>query len=175
MNKLRGSRCYLSGPMEVTGDGGAGWRQELTPFLQGLGVVVLDPCDKPIDIVVEAPVRWKRLRAEGKFDALSKEIRVLRHVDLRMVNNSDFMIVNMNNDIRTTGTWEEICLANQQKKPIVMRIAQGKRKLGLWFFGQLRHEMIFGNWSSVKAYLKAVDFDCCNSLNRWLFFDPERR
>lgn len=172
---LKGSKCYLSGAMETTEDHGVEWRQELTPFLRYLGVVVLDPCDKPIDIVIEDPVRWKMLRAAGRFDELSAEMKVLRHVDLRMVDLADFLIVNMNNDIRTTGTWEEICLANRQKKPIVMRIAQGKKELGLWFFGQLRHEMIFDSWDDVKRYLKLVDLDCVGSLNRWLFFNLEGR
>ena len=45
--KLGGMRTYLAGAMDRVDDGGVGWRNEITPELEALGVTVLNPCDKP--------------------------------------------------------------------------------------------------------------------------------
>lgn len=171
MDKLRGSRCYLSGAMEVLPDHGIEWRQTLGPFLENLGVMVLDPTNKPTDRINETPERWQELRATEQYDQLRKEIKILRCVDLRMVDISDFLIVNLSNDVRTCGTWEEMDVANRQKKPVIVRIKEGKNQCPLWLFGKLPHEMIFGSWDEVKDYLIKVDRDQVDHLRRWLLFD----
>lgn len=171
MGKLKGSRCYLSGAMEVCADSGIEWRQTHKPFLKDLGITVLDPTDKPTDLTPETPERWKFLRQTEQYDQLRKEMKVLRCVDLRMVDVSDFIIVNLDNDVRTTGTWEEIELANRQKKPIIFRIKQGKKEWPLWLFGMTPHEMVFAEWCEVKDYLILVDRGEAPRLSRWLLFD----
>ena len=173
MGKLKGSRCYLSGAMEMLQDNGEQWRADLTPFLQNLGVVVLDPCDKPIDVAVEDHDRWVAERTYRQYDKLAKEIRVLRCVDLRMVDVCDFVIVNLNNDIRTCGTWEEIFLANREKKPVIFHLTPGKRECPLWLFGTFPHQMMFDSWAEVKHYLCEVDMGMVPSVDRWLLFDFE--
>ena len=50
MNRLKGMRTYLAGAMDRVPDGGAGWRDKITPLLKKMGVVVLNPCDKPSEI-----------------------------------------------------------------------------------------------------------------------------
>jgi hypothetical protein len=159
--------------MEAMDDLGVQWRQEITPFLQNLGVTVLDPCDKPTDVVTEDQERWVKDRAAGKFDQLTKDIHLLRCVDLRMVDVADFIIVNLNNDIRTCGTWEEIFLANRQKKPVIFHLTPGKLECPLWLFGTFPHQMMFDNWCDVRRYLVDVNFDRVPSLGRWLLFDFE--
>ena len=49
MNRLCGTRTYLAGAMDRVKDGGIGWRNDITPFLEDMGVVVLDPCKKEWD------------------------------------------------------------------------------------------------------------------------------
>ena len=53
MNRLKGMTAYLCGAMDRVKDGGVKWRQYMTPKLQELGVGVLDPCDKPVEIALE--------------------------------------------------------------------------------------------------------------------------
>ena len=48
VNKLKGLRCYLAGPIDAADDDGVGWRKDATKWLKAKGVKVLDPCDKPI-------------------------------------------------------------------------------------------------------------------------------
>ena len=46
--KLTNHRAYLAGPIDHADDDGVVWRQKITPLLESLGVMVLDPTDKPV-------------------------------------------------------------------------------------------------------------------------------
>lgn len=175
LKRLRGTRTYLAGAMDKAPDGGVQWRQDITPWLRSLGVTVLDPCCKPIDICPETPEArafLSRLKAEEKYDEYSADIRKLRCVDLRMVDLSDFIIVHVDNDIATCGTIEEITTANRSKKPIIVHCAQGKMACPGWIFGMIPHKMIFGSWLEVKEYLRYIhDQGTQQEDKRWYFFD----
>lgn len=170
MNRLRDTRCYLSGAMDLAEDRGVGWRLEIGDVLRGMGITVLDPTNKPIEIR-EDPAEWERLRKAKKFDELSQLIRLIRCVDLRMVDISDFLVVNMDLSVPTCGTWEELFLANRQKKPIIVRMKQSKSKTPGWLFGTIPHQMIFSTWDEVTNYLRAVDRGDSEHYKRWFFFD----
>ncbi len=45
MSKRKKLTAYLAGAMEAAANLGAGWRIEITPFLEGLGLEVLNPCE----------------------------------------------------------------------------------------------------------------------------------
>ena len=69
-NRLWGMRVYLAGPMDRVADGGIEWRERITPFLESLGMVVLNPCCKPIDIgveEVEERQQRKKWKTEKKY------------------------------------------------------------------------------------------------------------
>ena len=53
MNRLKGTLCYLCGPMDRVVDGGVGWRKTMTPILKDIGIGVLDPSDKPTTFAQE--------------------------------------------------------------------------------------------------------------------------
>jgi hypothetical protein len=50
MNRLQNQRVYLAGAMDRVPDRGNGWRDNITPFLERLGVVVFNPIKKPTNI-----------------------------------------------------------------------------------------------------------------------------
>ena len=166
MNNLNGMRCYLSGAIEF---GAGDWRAELTPFLKSLGVTVFDPTNKKVlgfDESLEDVNRRKTLKSTANYDQVSREMRRIRCIDLRMVDLSDFVIVNLDMDTYTTGTWEEVTLANRQKKPLIFRIQQGKGRAPDWLFGMIDHEMIFDTWFEVKQQLLFGSLD-----SRWVVFN----
>lgn len=134
---LRGARVYLSGPMDFVASRADerrfGWRNRVGQFLKALGVVVFDPWEKP-DVrglheygregVDTTGVRdaWTyedstkgaeaRARCSGKFwETL--------HIDLRMVDTSDFTIAYCPTNIYSVGTPHEIALCRQQRKPVL--------------------------------------------------------
>ena len=172
--RLYGSRVYLSGAMERALDVGEGWRNRITPYLDRLGIVVLNPCKKPIDMVFKIEDREYRegLRMDGDFETLNKEVRILRAVDLRLVDISDFLIVYLDNEVSSCGTWEEIVTANRQKKPVLIHCKQGKERIPDWLWGMLPHQFIFGSWDDLFEYLRQVNIaDEIDNMRRWMFFD----
>lgn len=175
MNRLRGTRCYLSGAMDKAPDRGVQWREELTPKLVSMGVTVLDPCNKPISEFDEGPnfanVRSVFLENE-QYDEVRNMMKPVRAVDLRMTDVADFLIVNLDLDIFACGTMEEIFLANRQKKPILIHCPQGKKKLSPWLYGTMPHEMFFNTWTELFNYLIYIDIAKeIDTLKRWVFFN----
>ena len=175
MNRLKNQRVYLAGPMDRCPDNGKTWRVNLTPILKDMGVQVLNPIMKPINIAKEDEDTRKyklKLKRNQNFDALTSVMKEIRNVDLRMVDISDFLIVNLDLDIYPCGTMEEIFLANRQKKPIILRVEQGKENTPDWLFGTFPHQLMFSTWHEVIDYLHHIDTsNSINSYNRWYFFD----
>src|ERR1044072_3240427 len=94
-NRLKLHRCYVCGPIDRAPDSGYTWRQEITPLLKKMNIIVFDPLCKPTDIGLEADDNRssrQSLKVEGKFDEFSEIMRTIRHTDLRMVDVCDFMI-----------------------------------------------------------------------------------
>lgn len=167
-------RAYLCGAMDRVQDGGVGWRQEIGLWLRSRGVIVLDPTNKPIDIGVEDMENRQlrhELKSQGDFAAVKRDMKIIRCVDLRMVDLADFLVVNINTDVHACGTYEELFLANRQKKPIIIRVEQGKINLPDWLFGTLPHEMIFSTLPEIHDYLHYIDSAPeVDGMNRWYFF-----
>ena len=175
MNRLKNQRVYLAGAMDRVHDRGAGWRTMITPFLQDLGVTVFNPLNKPSDLGAEDEETHKRkvfLKESGDYGALSEIMKTVRAIDLRLVDISDFLVVNLDLNTHPCGTLEEIFLANRSKKPVVVRMEQGKGSVPDWLFGTLPHSMFFSTWEEVKTYLLHINHDQeIKCEGRWRFFN----
>jgi hypothetical protein len=175
-NRLQGSFAYLCGAMDRVADGGVIWRAEITPILKKLGVVVLDPVHKPLDCAREDfdnRVLRRKYKQEGNYDKVAEFVKEIRHVDLRMVDTADFLIVSLDLDAYPCGTWEELFWANRQKKPILVWVPQGKKEAPDWLFGTIPHQMIFSSMKSIIQYLEEVDGgEDPETYGRWIFFKP---
>jgi nucleoside 2-deoxyribosyltransferase len=180
-HRLCGMRCYLSGPMDHAVDNGAGWREKISPFLRTLGIIVLNPCKKYEFYKNENGNEngnenkrelLEKLRKEKNFEQINKEVKEIRRIDLRLVSISDFLVVCLDNDILSCGTWEEIGKANDQEKPILVMCKQDKNSIPGWVFGMLPHEHLFGNWIDLKDYLIRIhSAEQIDDMKRWIFFD----
>ena len=177
MNRLKRQRVYLAGAMDRVPDRGATWRENITPFLKDLGLVVFNPIKKPIDIGLEDSSAHQikiKLKEQKKYDDLSKMMKIIRRVDLRLVDISDFLIVNLDLNTHPCGTLEEIFLANREKKPIIVHMEQGKWNTPDWLFGTIPHQMIFSSWDEIKEYIVQIDSSKnIDSYDRWYFFNQE--
>jgi nucleoside 2-deoxyribosyltransferase len=175
MNRLKNQRVYLAGAMDRVADRGATWRDEITPFLEKLGIVVFNPITKPTSTGMEdkdSHAIKTKLKHSGRYDELSEMMKVIRRVDLRLVDISDFLIVNLDINVHPCGTLEEIFWANRQKKPIIIHMEQGKKHTPDWLFGTIPHQMIFSSWTEIKDYLGHIDTsENIDSHKRWYFFD----
>jgi hypothetical protein len=178
MNRLNGMRAYLAGAMDRVPDGGSGWRNKMTPILQDLGVTVLDPCNKPIEIGIEDKGSRDLIdhyKNTGQFDRIRKEYGVIRTLDLRCIDISDFIVASIDIDVHACGTYEEISTANSQKKPVLIWCQQGKESAPNWLFFMLPHEHIFGSLEDLIDYLEHVNSaDKTEHYKRWFFFDQSK-
>jgi hypothetical protein len=175
LNRLRDQRVYLAGAMDRVADRGNGWRDQITPFLEHLEVIVFNPIKKPTTVGIEDITTHKfkqKLKLEKNYDELSQVMKTIRSVDLRLVDISDFLIVNLDLDIHPCGTYEEIFWANRQKKPIIVHMVQGKQNAPDWLFGTIPHQMIFSTWDDIKNYLQNIHNNPdIIAYNRWYFFN----
>lgn len=175
MNRLSNQRVYLAGAMDRVIDRGNGWRDNITPFLESLDITVFNPIKKPTSTGKEdfETHQFKtKLKQEQNYTELSQVMKTIRSVDLRLVDISDFLIVNLDLDVHPCGTYEEIFWANRQKKPIIIHMVQGKQNAPDWLFGTIPHEMIFSSWQEIQDYLAQINSSFeVKTHNRWCFFD----
>ncbi len=135
---LDGARVYLSGPMDFVAsredEMKNGWRTRVGVFLRAMGCVVFDPWHKPgvrglqdygregIDTVA-ARGAWtfedSREGAKTRSKLAGKFWETL-HIDLRMVDTSDFTIAYCPTNVYSVGTPHEIALCRLQRKPVLL-------------------------------------------------------
>lgn len=175
MNRLKHTRIYLAGAMEKDATNGVEWRQTLMRELADLEIYWLDPTQKPTDIgreTLETKQELIEARLAGDYDAVHKLMRIIRCVDLRMCDISDCIIINLDPDIPTYGSMEEVVQSNRQKKPIILRVEGGKERTPLWLLAMIPHQLIFSTWEEVHHYLRHIAHDSViDCLDRWYFFN----
>ena len=136
-NLLEGTRVYLSGPMDFVASREEemknGWRTRVGAFLRERGCIVFDPWEKPgvrglgeygregLD-TTKARESWtfedSRSGAKARSKLTGKFWETL-HIDLRMVDTSDFTIAYCPTNIYSVGTPHEIALCRQERKPVL--------------------------------------------------------
>ncbi len=175
-NRLKNKICYEIGPIDRCPDLGTSWRAELEKELtEKYGVNVYNPRNKPIDIGLETPEQINQRRqwkSDGNYDEFVKEIKVIRHVDLRMCDRCDFAICYMDLNIHMCGTYEEMFWLNRAKKPVLIWCEQGKKLVPDWLWGVFPHEMFFSTKQELLKYLDYIhSAPKIEDHRRWLFFD----
>lgn len=174
-NRLWGMRSYLVGAMDRAPDGGREWRDYISEKLKEIGVIPLNPCDKPIDIGferLEDRQYRQQLKANNNYEELAKQVKLLRIVDLRMVDMADFIICYLDVDVHACGTYEELFWANRLKNPVLIVCKQGKSHAPDWLFGTIPHQHIFDDFDTLLKYLHHVAFDeKVEHMKRWMFFN----
>lgn len=134
---LDGARVYLSGPMDFVNSREEemknGWRTRVGIFLRDMGCVVFDPWQKPevrgLFEYGREGVDTAKVRAGWMFDdstegaktrsKLTGKFWETLHIDLRMVDTSDFIVAYCPTNIYSVGTPHEIALGRQQRKPVL--------------------------------------------------------
>lgn len=175
-NRLRASACYLAGPMTDCPNLGVSWRQSITTQLKSMGVVVLDPTNKPIEIGKEdaaARQNFKDMRDEGDYEGVRQFMKIVRRVDLRCVDLSSFVIVRLDGT-PTVGTYEEIAMAVSQCKPTLIWLDGdlNLNNVNAWLLSQVPLDHIFESKEDLLNYLNDIDTSKNHPLDRrWILFD----
>ena len=177
VNHLNGLRCYLAGPIDNAKDDGIGWRKELSKWLKRRGVIIFDPCDKPVTHakykeIDDEKKKMMTLKKTGRYYELTQRMKEIVHFDLRMVDISDLVIVYINPEIRTFGTIHELLNSLHQRKPTLVVIEGGKQNVSNWLFGIMDFNFMFDDFESLKEFLTHIDKGTIEAdLSRWVFFD----
>ena len=134
---LRDARVYLSGPMDFVASRESekkfGWRNRVSEFLREFGVTVFDPWFKPEMYGIKEYGRedetTAKVREQWSFEPSEKgaEARAscadsfwpALHMDLRMVDTSDFLVAYVPTNVYSVGTPHEIILCRQQRRPVL--------------------------------------------------------
>jgi hypothetical protein len=135
---LSGARVYLSGPMDFVASRAAekkfGWRNRVGEFLEAMGVTVFDPWFKPNvrglheygreDVKSGERIKKRWTYEVGRKGAqerswCARQFWETLHIDLRMVDTSDFSISYCPTNIYSVGTPHEIIMATLQHKPVL--------------------------------------------------------
>ena len=138
LSLLLNARVYLSGPMDFVASRAAekklGWRNRVGEFLQTMGVTVFDPWFKPDvrglyeygreDVKSGDRIRERWTYSNSRQGAqarawCAKQFWETLHIDLRMVDTSDFTISYCPTNIYSVGTPHEIIMATLQHKPVL--------------------------------------------------------
>jgi hypothetical protein len=161
--------------MDFVKDGGVVWRQRIKHDLKDLGIIWMDPIQKPIAEGIEDSEHRKLRSIEkraGHFDTATQMMQPIKDIDLRMVDVSDFIICHIDFNAYSVGTWNEVFRANTEGKPILVHCEQGKAEAPDWLLATIPHQMIFSKWKELYTYLRSVAYDSSvETYNRWKFFD----
>lgn len=134
---LSDARVYLSGPMDAVAsrkeEKEHGWRNRVGEFLKFMNVTVFDPWTKPEvrglyeygkegEATTDQRKDWTF--APGKQGAKARSVLAesfwpALHIDLRMVDTSDFIISYCPTSVYSVGTPHEIIVARNERKPVL--------------------------------------------------------
>lgn len=141
---------YLCGPMDYTQDGGREWRDVITDKLIDIGfdrTQILNPCQKPISSAghnMSAEVDMcNAYRQMEDWEGLERLMKKIMNIDLRLVDKSDIVIVNISSDVRTTGTIHEVVQARMQHKPVYLIDTQGMQHVSGWMLALVGRDRIY--------------------------------
>lgn len=175
MNRLKNMRIYLAGAIDRVVDDGVTWRRNIRRELSDLGIIWLDPTDKPTKTALEDSETRKtrhQYKERGDYEYVATEMKIIRSIDLRLVDLSDLLIVDLDMETHACGTYNEIFLADSQKKPVLIHNVQGVRSIPDWMYGVLPFQHFFGSWIDLIKYVREVATEAdIETYNRWKFFD----
>ena len=175
--RLNNHRVYLAGPIDHASDDGIGWREELTPYLEKLGLTILDPTNKPTsqcryNEIGDEKEHIQKLVNLKRWDELREMAKEIVLVDLRMVEVSDFLIAYVDKDVHICGTYDEIFESLRRRKPTLIVHKGGKAEMSMWLRGKMNHNFVFDSFAELYDYLLALhDGTVEPDYTRWVFFD----
>lgn len=169
MNWLKGTSVYLAGPIEHCNQA-ADWRDVLCSKLHSYDIEVLDPIKKPkwteVNGNYDVPKFFEEFNKElesgledrSSLQNLLNRQHYDRHVCLRCVSSADFVICRFPKKL-TIGTLEELTLASQHRKPVIIYGPDGIA--GKWLMSLFDYmkpkDVFYDSEEEVIKYLDEID------------------
>jgi hypothetical protein len=177
-NYLRGTSCYLVGPIENDPTCGSDWRKYAASALAKFGVKIYNPLDRPTwmspiaQFIPPAMSRNEIVRAlDTGFRPIMNAQSITRRICKRFVATCDFVFCYLT-DTKTYGTTEELADAYAMGKPIIAVTPMGCPSL--WLYDILRDEMQFDTVCGAIDYLRMIDNGTTElDAIKWIFIGDD--
>lgn len=175
-NRLLQTIAYLAGPIDRISDRGVQWRLDMSLFLRGIGIGVIDPCDKPILGAVSEQDDFVKqrhsIKVAGNYHILHEIMQEIVATDLRSIDLAGFIILHVDTSVHMCGSYNEQTHASLQRKPVLVHCATGMSDIPDWLYGICDHNEFFSSWEDMQSYIKDVAFKpSFPTTKRWKFFD----
>ena len=177
MNFLKNKKCYLVGPIEHDESFGKDWREVAVEELNKINVTTYNPLDRPewmrhLEPYVPPIVsRDEVLENIKKHDQESQKFiaaqKFVRHICARYVHSCDFILCYLPNT-KTFGSTEELVIAHQARKPII--VVCPDKMPSLWVYDMVVDQPVFDSLEQSFSYLKTIDDGQAElDLLKWIF------
>ena len=146
--------AYLSGPIENAQNDGAGWRNDITFWLESkLNHKVFNPVIETKNIIKKYDASDFRMMKKTNSEGYKKIIREIIKVDLdAVVNQSDYLIVKWDESVfKGGGTHGEVTMAYWFGKPVYLINSLPLDDVSSWIFSC--SDYIFDNFEDLKNKL----------------------
>jgi len=187
MGLLKNCRIYLAGPVELSEDNFS-WRESIKVKLSKFKSIVWDPLVKPEWFISEcgtltaeeqrSGLLWLNKLHRNKHSSNFSRIcinskkalnqnKIARETCLRLVSCSDIIICYVNGP--TVGTFEELCKANDEGKPILF-LYSDEQIDSCWRMAQFDTAKHFFSQDKLIEYLEDINKDLTEVDNKqWIF------
>jgi len=156
--ELPALKAYLCGSIQASDDGGVTWRRTITPLLEKLGIVALDPT------IYEAaelgdPDSVKDTidgcRDKGDYDRFDHLVDLLIDRDVRLVHEANMLVGYYDPKKQSAGTiceiWEAVMAV---KIPVYIVTYAPVKEWSYWLHRVIRrHGKIFTSWTELLEFL----------------------
>ena len=170
MNILNKTKVYLVGPMEF--QNGRGWREEVSVWLSDMGIVALDPYNKPFLFAPSEEEdehdRLKQKLEDGDYESVHQHMKEIIRYDLACVDRSDFILAYIDPAVNTIGSINELSLARSLRKPVFIVVNGGIEKCPLWLLGMFKPNYFYSSFKDVEEMLGKINSgEVAPDSNRW--------
>lgn len=151
---------YLCGSISDAKDAGTKWRDKITPKLEALGIVVLDPCKSECnqtagDNIFQSKEQIRKYKRAGNFDAFDDTMGKIIHDDLKQTADANFLIVYWNQDYKHGGTVHEIVTAWNLHIPVYMVTYDTLTDVNDWVLALVRQNgQTFENFGQLMDFIE---------------------
>lgn len=176
MGKLDNKIAYLSGAIENANNHGVSWRTEIVQKVHDAGINLgfIDPCDKGDSYLGEIGKERAKLveaKANKDYETVTTQMKEVRHWDLRAVDEAQVVILGLDPEIPTCGTWDEVFQAERRQIHILAIIKGGPSKAPDWLFAVMNYKFMFSTVDECVEYLKMADSGEIEIDSKWLSLD----
>jgi nucleoside 2-deoxyribosyltransferase len=160
--------------MEYVADHGVEWRRKFIKLSRqnGLRLDFIDPTNKPgggrDSHIGENQSLQATMQREGRFEELKEYVHKYRRLDLRFVDNCDFIVAVIDPTVPQWGTGNEVYTAESQHKPMFFICENGLYKLPRWLFDVVPLDCVFTSVEDVVEHLVSLDMGEKELDDKWV-------